>query len=171
MNDAMQIERHYRTLGFPGCLGCVDCASWEWDACPIGWQGVCKGKGPKPALRMKVICDDILRILWLNLGAPGAKNDVNRFNQSLFFNKIRAGIWPPTLPEVEVAGFRFNWFYFLADGIYPRYKFLMSSFASPSSCSTHIRRVHERLLSEFLEKKSSALACFTDRRAFGSKLT
>jgi Plant transposon protein len=36
MNDAMRIERHYGTLGFPGSLGCVDCAFWEWDVCPIG---------------------------------------------------------------------------------------------------------------------------------------
>jgi hypothetical protein len=174
-DDATQIERHYRTLGFPGCLGSVDCASWEWDACPIGWQGLCKGKGPKPGLRMEVICDDFLRIWWLNFGAPGAKNDVNILNQSLFFNKIRTGVWPPTLPEVEVAGFKFNWFYFLADGIYPRYRFLMSSFASPSSEAEKLFAAHQEGAREAVERVlefySSALAYFTDRRAFGSKLT
>jgi Plant transposon protein len=37
MGEAQEIERQYRSLGFPGCLGCLDCASWQWDMCPIGW--------------------------------------------------------------------------------------------------------------------------------------
>jgi Plant transposon protein len=58
MGEAQEIERQYRSLGFPGCLGCLDCASWQWDMCPIGWQGICKGKDFKPTLRMEVVCDD-----------------------------------------------------------------------------------------------------------------
>jgi Plant transposon protein len=25
-------------MWFPGAIGWVDCASWEWDACPVAWQ-------------------------------------------------------------------------------------------------------------------------------------
>jgi Plant transposon protein len=127
-----------------------------------------------PALRMKVICDDFLRIWWPNFGAPSAKNDVNIFNQSLFFNKIWTGTWPPELSEVEVAGFKFIWFYFLVDGIYPRYRFLMSSFASRSSEAEKLFSAHREGARNAVERIfrvcSSALAYFTDRRAFDSKL-
>jgi Plant transposon protein len=44
VSEIEEIERHYAKLGFPGCIGCVDCASWEWDACPVGWQEAYKGK-------------------------------------------------------------------------------------------------------------------------------
>jgi hypothetical protein len=32
VQDMSEIENHYRKLGFPGCLGCLDCASWQWDS-------------------------------------------------------------------------------------------------------------------------------------------
>ena len=28
--ELQEIESHYRTLGFHGCIGCLDCAGWEW---------------------------------------------------------------------------------------------------------------------------------------------
>jgi Plant transposon protein len=39
---------------------------------------------------MEVICDDYLRIWWLNFGAPGAKNDIDIFDQSTLFNTVSA---------------------------------------------------------------------------------
>jgi Plant transposon protein len=53
-----------------------------------------KGKDSKPAVRMEIICDDFLRIWWLNFGSPGAKNDINIYEQSDFFSKLRIGAWP-----------------------------------------------------------------------------
>jgi hypothetical protein len=69
--DAKEIEHYYRQLGFSDCLGCVDCASWEWDACPVGWQGLRRGMDKKPVTRVEAIYDDFLRIWWINFGAPG----------------------------------------------------------------------------------------------------
>jgi hypothetical protein len=117
MDDIREIEIQYRKLGFPGGIGCLDCASWEWDACPIGWQGLCKGKDSKPVLRMEGICDDFLWIWWVNFGAPGAKNDVQIFHHSPLFNSIRTGVWPPALPQIDIAGYPLKWFYLLTDGI------------------------------------------------------
>jgi hypothetical protein len=38
-DELRRVENEYAALGFPGCAGCVDCASWEWDCCPTAWQG------------------------------------------------------------------------------------------------------------------------------------
>jgi hypothetical protein len=133
MDDAKYTAAHYRGLGFPGCIGCVDCASWKWDACPMAWQGQCKGKEKVPTVRMEVITDDFLRIWWLNFGVPGARNDKQIFNQSPFFCKIRAGAWPPSCPDIDVAGFPLKWWYFLADGIYPHLRFFVTTISSPTS--------------------------------------
>jgi Plant transposon protein len=121
------IERHYATLGFPGCIGCVDVASWNWDNCPVGWQGQYSGKDKKPCNRLEVVCDDFLRIWHCNFGAPGARNDINIYNQSLFFNDIRSGKWPSVEPSIKIGDFDLTWYYLLADGIYPRVKHLITS--------------------------------------------
>jgi hypothetical protein len=56
--DLRRVEKTYASLGFPGCIGCLDCASWELDKCPVAWQGNHKGKDKKPSCRMEVVCDD-----------------------------------------------------------------------------------------------------------------
>jgi Plant transposon protein len=70
-DDLKRLAHEYAELGFPGCLGAVDCASWYWDVCPVGWQGQCRGKSKYPNVRLEVICHDFLRVYWLNFGAPG----------------------------------------------------------------------------------------------------
>jgi Plant transposon protein len=47
-DELVAIEQQYATLGFPGCIECVDVASWTWDNCPVGWQGQYTGKDKKP---------------------------------------------------------------------------------------------------------------------------
>lgn len=39
-DEIIEIEDWYRKLGFPGCIGRVDCAGWEWDLCPVERQGL-----------------------------------------------------------------------------------------------------------------------------------
>lgn len=131
--EIARLSAEFGRLGFPGCIGSVDCASWVWDACPIGWQGQCKGKDKFPTLRMEVICDDFLRIWHLNFGAPGAKNDIQIMNASQHFNRIRLGQWPSLLPSMTIEGLYVDWIYYLADGIYPKLRFLMSTIQTPTT--------------------------------------
>jgi hypothetical protein len=132
MEEALESSRHYEQLGFPGCLGAVDCASWVWEACPMAYQGMCKGKDLKPTVRMEVTMDDFLRIYWLNFGITGSKNDIQIVNQSPFFNRIRSGRWPPACPSLNMCGFALKRFYFLADGIYPRLRLFCTTIPSPA---------------------------------------
>lgn len=89
VEEMKNLSTEFGRLGFPGCLGSVGCASWEWDLCPIAWQGQCKGKDKRSTVRMEVICDDYLRIWYLNFGDPGAKNDKQIFHQSPLFCSTR----------------------------------------------------------------------------------
>eukprot|EP00173_Palmaria_palmata_P005399 Plantae.Rhodophyta-Palmaria_palmata.ctg9524.p1 GENE.Plantae.Rhodophyta-Palmaria_palmata.ctg9524~~Plantae.Rhodophyta-Palmaria_palmata.ctg9524.p1 ORF type:complete len:122 (+),score=14.97 Plantae.Rhodophyta-Palmaria_palmata.ctg9524:367-732(+) len=58
--DLDRIENQFRSLGFPGCIGAVDCAGWGWKQCPKAFQGIMVGKDGKPVLRLECICDDDL---------------------------------------------------------------------------------------------------------------
>lgn len=131
VDEMKKLSKEFGDLGFPGCLGSVDCASWEWDACPVGWQGQCKGKDKCPTVRMEVVCDDFLRIWHLNFGSPGAKNDIQIFHQSNLFNRMRTGAWPPVLGTMKVEELYVDWSYFLCDGVYPKLRFVISTFGSP----------------------------------------
>jgi hypothetical protein len=56
--EIVDIEGRYAELGFPGCLGCLDCASWYWDNCPVAQHGQYKRGDQKSACRMEVSCYD-----------------------------------------------------------------------------------------------------------------
>jgi Plant transposon protein len=127
-SNLVDIERVYAQLGFPGAIGCVDCASWEWDACPVAWQGNHKGKLKKPCNRMEIVCDDYLYIWHVMFGTPGSKNDINSLHYSTLFNKIRTGAWPPCRPETVISGMPLTWYYYLVDGIYPGFQFSSQHF-------------------------------------------
>jgi Plant transposon protein len=34
--DLKRIMSLYAARGFPGCIGCIDCQHYLWEACPIG---------------------------------------------------------------------------------------------------------------------------------------
>jgi hypothetical protein len=118
-NDLKRIEAKYSNLGLPGCIGAVDCASWQCGACPIAEQGLHRGKDGKPTLRLEAWCDDRLWIWSLFFGIPGSRNDINIMNVSPLFQSIRAGTLPPARPATNVEVLDLTWCYFLVDAIYP----------------------------------------------------
>ena len=68
----------------------------------------------------------------MNFGAPGARNDLQIMNSSALFNRVRTGSWPPARPdELDIDGFKLNWFYLLCDDIYPPRRYLISSITAP----------------------------------------
>jgi Plant transposon protein len=151
-DELRRIENEYAALGFPGCAGCVDCASWEWDCCPTAWQGNYKGKDRKPTCRLEVICDDYLYIWHVCFGSPGSKNDISIMNNSDLFNAIRVGKWPPCRPDFAIAGKRVNWFYYLADGIYPRFKIFVCTIPSPKNLKEKVFSKHQESVRKSVER-------------------
>ncbi|PXF49586.1 hypothetical protein BWQ96_00656 [Gracilariopsis chorda] len=80
---------------------------------------------------MGVVCDDLLRIWHVMFGTPGAKDDLSIMEQSNLYNAVRGGKWPPIRQPTCIAGLTVNWFYYLADGIYPDFRIFMKPLSNP----------------------------------------
>jgi hypothetical protein len=89
---------------------------------PTALHGAHTGKFGKPVLRMKVLCDDYLRIWSISFGYPESMNDLSIMAHSPLMQKIRNGEWPLAIPEVNIGSMTLSWFYFIVDGIYPRHR-------------------------------------------------
>ncbi|CDF36713.1 unnamed protein product [Chondrus crispus] len=100
--------------------------------CPTADHGAFKGRGGKPEVRLEAICDFDMYIWWLYFGTAGAANDLSIVSESPLFNAIRAGSWPPQRSQGIVEGLSLTWYYYLVDGIYPRFRI----FAPPLPYST-----------------------------------
>jgi hypothetical protein len=59
-----------------------------------------------------VVCDALLRIWHVNLGASGSREDITIYNQSKFFTEFRVGKWPEVNPEIIIDDFVLKWFTF-----------------------------------------------------------
>jgi hypothetical protein len=103
--DLKQIESVYRSKGFPGCIGCLDCAGWTWDLGPVAHSGRNKGRSKRSEIRMEVICDESLWIWHAFFGCPGSYNDINILNCSPLFSDVLAGNFPPGAPVVDIEDF------------------------------------------------------------------
>jgi len=56
MHEIIPIEREIAAVGFPGCMGCLDCAGWEWKNCLKALQGIMKRKDGTPCVKMELTC-------------------------------------------------------------------------------------------------------------------
>jgi hypothetical protein len=90
-----------------------------------------KGMEKKKCARLEVICDDFLYISRMSFGSPGARNDLNILNSSDHFNRIRMGRWPPTISETMIGTLSLARYYYLADGIYPRWRIFVRCITDP----------------------------------------
>lgn len=133
IKDLENIEREFAAVGFPRCIGCLDCAGWRWKNCPKALQGIMKGKDGVPSIRMELICSLDLWIWAFQFGLPGAMNDLSVLEVSDHFHQILSGTFPPVQPNYTVAGKVFDWFYYLTDGIYPQWKVFVKTFSQPST--------------------------------------
>ena len=85
------------------------------------------GKDKVSSLRMEVICDLEFWILHMAFGFPGLMNDLNIQEESPHFSEVVAGVFKPARFKFNLAGEQFDWYYYLADGIYPEWKIFMTT--------------------------------------------
>jgi len=91
---------------------------------------------------VEAVCDEDLWIWLLVVGAPGSLNDIIVMNQSPLYLDVTAGRWPPRDVPFSSNGITRTLPYYLEDGIYPRYVFLVSPHPMPM---THEAKTFNRL--------------------------
>ena len=152
--DLIRIQEASARQGFPGCIGSLDCMHWIWKNCPTAHQGQYQGKEKAPTIVLEAVADHGLWIWHAFFGMPGACNDINVVDNSLLFDEIMAGRFPPPL-EYVVNGVTRRRGYYLADGIYNRWSVLVQGYRQPKS-------EQERLFTRLQEAKRKDV-----ERAFG----
>ena len=105
VSDLIDIENVYRLKGFSGCIGCLDCAEWQWDTGPVAHQGRNKRRSKYSEVRMEVLCDESIRIWHIFFGCPGTHNDPNILECSPLFADLKVGSLPPVAAVVNIDDF------------------------------------------------------------------
>ncbi len=84
--DLKKITKTYSDLGFPGCLGAIDCTHWGWKNCPTAWTGQYRGKEKEASVILEIVADHDTWIWHSFFGVPGANNDINVLDRSPIFD-------------------------------------------------------------------------------------
>ena len=119
--------------GMPGCIGSLGCCHWEWHQCPTGMAGAYQTRKDKRGIVIEAVCDEDLWIWHLFVGAPGSTSDINVIHQSSLYLDATGGRWPPRNRSYTINGRTRTLPYYLFDGIYPRFAFLISPHPKPST--------------------------------------
>ena len=78
---------------------------------------------------LEAIADHKARFWHCNFGLPGTLNDVNVLDRSPLFENVVRGEAPAV--DFVVNGNEYNFGYWLADGIYPKYACIVKTFPRP----------------------------------------
>lgn len=125
VQELNNIERSYNKIGFPGCIGAVDCCKLIWKNCPKEQMG--QYYNPKD-LKVAVIsveawCDHDLYIWHWFAGRPGTNNDITMLDTSHLFMDVITGAYKIELINeyelltMEREHVRRRLAYYLVDGI------------------------------------------------------
>jgi len=155
----------YAAMGFPGCVGSVDCTHIRWWNCPRKRQNLCRGKEGFPTLAFQVLVDPSRRIQFVSKSFFGSLNDKNICDVDKFIYNNNGGmlnasgtarlLYKDVIYDIfnkdgEVITLRGG--YFISDGGYP----LLSIFVNPH-CKRHDRAAV--IWSEFLESIRKDVEC------------
>jgi hypothetical protein len=123
--ELADIEQQYDGLGFPGCVGALDCMKIFWKNCPFGEKGQrlnSKDSTKLACIQAEAWADHDLYCWHWNVGRPGTNNDINVLTRSRLFKDIITGRFQFKLTEdyeIIPNGRQWKYLYLLTDGIYP----------------------------------------------------
>ncbi|XP_004292181.1 PREDICTED: uncharacterized protein LOC101312897 [Fragaria vesca subsp. vesca] len=126
----MLLQRAERR-GFPRMIGSLDCMHWQRKNCPVGWQGSFSGKTRKPTIVLEVVAGPDTWIWHAFFRIPGAHNDLTVLGRSPLFDVVTASQSPQLNYHVNGSPYEFG--YYLADGIYPKWATLVQSIRQPEN--------------------------------------
>ena len=116
--------------GFDGMLGSLDCTHWIWKNCPYPWQGQFYDRLGHKSVIAEAIAGSDLYFWHVFVGVPGSHNDQHVLGVSSLSNKYMKSTAATKVFYID--GEKFTGCYFLADGIYPDYAYLMKTFSKPA---------------------------------------
>ena len=127
--DTARLLEHNAARGFPGMLGSIDCMHWSWKNCPAAWHGQFQGHKKDSTIILEAVADHETWIWHAFFGMPGSLNDINVVQRSPLMNKIAKGQTHPV--EFVANGHTYNYGYYLADGIYPKWQTFVKPVKNP----------------------------------------
>ena len=144
--------------GFSGMLGSIDCTHWGWKNCPIPWQGQFHDKRGIWSIIAEAVAGHDMYFWHVDLGFPGSINDGQVLGRSTITMQYMES--HARLEKFYIDGMEFTGAFFLADGIYPPYVFLMKSILHPltdetrhfAKCQEACRKDVERAFGRMLSK-------------------
>jgi len=109
-------------------------------------SGEYQSRKGKRGIVVEAVCDEDLWVWHLFVGAPGSLNDMHFMQQSPLYLDVTGGRWPPRGRPFTINCRTRTLPYYLVDGIYPRYAFLLSPQPTPSTEElTTFNRLHEAI--------------------------
>ena len=121
LND---IDDKYTDIGFPGCIGAVDCMHYTWKNFPATDKGQYQNSrvSKMATIQCEGWCDhDLYCWSWFS-GRPGTNNDLNVLARSPLFQNIFSEQFSLSVTDgynINQHGMPHHLLYFLGDGIYP----------------------------------------------------
>ncbi|KAK1608315.1 hypothetical protein QYE76_031988 [Lolium multiflorum] len=132
--------------GFPGMLGSIDCMHWSWKNCPAAWHGQFKGYKKDATIVLEAVADQETWIWHAFFGMPGSCNDINVLQRSPLMTRLAMREGP--LVEFEANGHKYNYGYFLADGIYPRWQTFVKPIIQPRDMDSEGEMIVQMMVDE-----------------------
>ncbi|XP_076919819.1 uncharacterized protein LOC143580761 [Bidens hawaiensis] len=112
-------------------LGGFDCTHWDWEACPVAWQGQYhRGDHYGPTIILKAVASFDLWIWHVFFGMPGVNNDIVVIIASRLFDRLVNGVGPNT--SFSTNGVKNEYGYYLVNGNYPDWATLVHIFTCPT---------------------------------------
>lgn len=136
--------------GFKGMLGSIDCTHWEWKNCPMPWQGQFQDRNGHRSVVAEAIAGHDMFFWHVFVGCPGSMNDINIMgvsDLSTTYMKSAAATTRFTVGDTEFEGA-----YFLADGIYPNYAYLMKTISNPTNPKEKLFAKHQEGVRKDVER-------------------
>ncbi|XP_042952248.1 uncharacterized protein LOC122289333 [Carya illinoinensis] len=142
-NDIARLLAVGEQRGFPGMLGSIDCMHWKWKNCPAAWKGMYSGHIREPTIILEAVASYDLWIWHAFFGMPGSHNDINVLERSFIFTELAQGRAPPV--NYTINGNDYTMGYYLADGIYPKWRTFVKTIPSPECLNIEYDQLDDNL--------------------------
>lgn len=156
----------FEKLGFPGCIGSIDCTHIRWDHCPHSWKNnMTSSKEAGPTVKFEVVVDHNRRVLHVSEAFTGVAHDQSILENDTFPSEVNCctAYKDMIFTTKEEGNYEQTWegVYFLSDQGYAKQR----AFIEPTSvCITH----GERLFSEWIESVNPVYALGTQKKISGT---